>query len=247
MNVKEKAGASLAFYDPPLPESTFVQVRQVLYRLLGSLFMYPTAERISKIQAAAGALQQERELWTQFLFGEALERLLAHVATLDSREILDLEEEFSRLFQVKPAAVPYESFYTDREGLARGLIAAHIDGEYREAGLELAVNLILPPDHIAVEMEFMAFLCDREVEALSGELPCETSSYRDRQYHFLNKHFRRWFPHFAQKAKAAEPAPLYLLTLEATFAFLHHELALFGLHTIPQKSRTGSHLIDCQH
>lgn len=232
MKINGKGGAvQAAPPDNPLLDGTYRQTRQVMYRFLGALFLYPTRDRLRSARAVADALLQETQWWTHLPFGETAMALFAQAANLDSEDALSLEEEYTRLFQVRPAAVPCESFYTDREGLAYGLIIAHLAGEYQAAGLELAEGIVEPPDHVAVELEFMAFLCDREAESVRDAIACETAVYRDRQRQFLDRHFRRWFPAFARRARSADPAPLYRLTLEATFAFLLHELALFGLYT----------------
>ena len=78
---------------------------------------------------------------------------------------LALEKEYTWMcFASKPRLVYlFESVY--REGKLLQESTFDIARLYYEAGLKMDENFQLPPDHIAVEMEFMAYLCHNELEA----------------------------------------------------------------------------------
>jgi TorA maturation chaperone TorD len=211
----------------PLPELDLARVRQVMYQLFGSLFLYPNGDRLANVQTAAQALQKEDDLWSAFPFHPSWLRLLDRLATLPAGENVSIEEEYVQLFSVNPKAIPNESVYINPEGGARGLIIAHLEEEYTVAGLAVSPAAVESPDHIAVELEFMAFLCDREVEAWETGDDEAAERVHQQQHEFLNKHLKKWFPGFARSTKAANPVHLYGLVIEAAFAFLHHELDLF--------------------
>ena len=65
-----------------------------------------------------------------------------------------------------------------------------------EFGLGAAPGYQDPLDHIAVELEFMHFLCAREIEALSRQDSDEAQGLRAKQRHFLEKHLAAWVPQF---------------------------------------------------
>ena len=46
--------------------------------------------------------------------------LLTPLAQIDDETAESIEEEYNRLLRVKPVAPPYESYYVDPEGQARG-------------------------------------------------------------------------------------------------------------------------------
>ncbi len=215
----------------PLPELELARARQVIYQLFGSLFLYPNAERLVNMRTAAQELQKEDDLWSVFPFRESWLRLLDHLAALPAGENVSVEEEYVQLFSVNPKAIPNESVYVDPEGTARGLIVAYLEQEYTAAGLAVSPDAVEPPDHIAVELEFMAFLCDQEVQALETEDAEATAQARRQQGKFLDKHLKKWFPGFARNAKAAKPVYLYGAVIEAAFTFLRHELDLFQLQS----------------
>lgn len=81
-------------------------------------------------------------------------------------ELLALEKDYTRMcFTSKPRQVYlFESVY--REGKLLQESTFQIARLYYEAGLQLTENFTLPPDHIAVELEFMAFLFFKEAEAI---------------------------------------------------------------------------------
>lgn len=138
---------------------------------------------------------------------------IIHAGTSDSQpEVnspnlskMDLEKEHLRLF-VGPGHVicpPYESVYRqDRPLLAKGLVmgpsTADVRRRYAEGDLVLAKNFNDLPDHIAVEMEFMHFLCAEELRALEDGKPQECTKRRKMQQEFLREHLEPWVDRFAE-------------------------------------------------
>jgi len=117
----------------------------------------------------------------------------------------DLTKEYLRLF-VGPGHVkcpPYESIYRqDRPLLEKGLVmgpsTADVRRRYAEAELVLAKNFNDLPDHIAVEMEFMHFLCAEELRALEEGNCQEATRRREMQQEFLREHLEPWVDRFAE-------------------------------------------------
>lgn len=93
---------------------------------------------------------------------------------------------------------------TDAGGVIRDL-----EMRYRLAGASLT-NPALPPDHIAVELEFMAYLCDKVRHKLETDLPAQSclnedarneaskaellKSMFEQQKSFLKTHLLNWLP-----------------------------------------------------
>ncbi len=224
-----------------LSPSELGQLRQATYRLFGALFLYPDEDRLAKLRTAARELRLEGDLWGGFAFSGPMQGLLAVLVELSGGATTHVEEEYVRLFQVKPAAPPYESVYMDPEGQTRGLIAVRLEGEYAQAGLVLSPSLMDLPDHIAVEFEFMSFLCGQE--ALAGETKAREDSIpaRERQRAFLGHHLGRWFPQFARRVREASPESPYDVVVEAAHAFLYHDLELLQLR---HKGGIKAHTVD---
>ncbi len=143
-----------------------------------------------------------------------------------------MQQEYVRLFLINPDGAvcqPYESFYLDPDRQAAGWIAAQVEREYVAAGLRLSPSLRELPDHAAVELEFMAFLCSREAWAWEDEALEAGRQVLEHERAFLDQHLRRWFPAFTWRVARAAGDGLYAMTAEAAYAFVHHDRDLVAL------------------
>ncbi len=118
-----------------------------------------------------------------------------------------LEAEYARLFvgPGRPVANPYEAVYV--EGRVMGDCTLAVRQCYAEEGLAAEDHFL--PDHVAVELEFMAQLAEREVEAReqgdeAGALACLRQEEA-----FLREHLGRWLPSFCQQVLAGDAHPFY--------------------------------------
>jgi len=167
--------------------------------------------KVYGILALAFSLPQENatNLYKSILDAQEIIRTNASVSQpeVDSPSLsnVDLKKEYLRLF-VGPGHVkcsPYESIYRqDRPILAKGLVmgpsTADVRRRYAEADLILAKNFNDLPDHIAVEMEFMHFLCAEELRALEDGNSQESTKRREMQQEFLREHLEPWVDRFAE-------------------------------------------------
>lgn len=208
--------------------------RQGYYRFAGALFLYPDEKRLVNLVGAAGELQKESDSLAVFPFFGPWQRLLATLQELTDGE--EVEEEYVRLFAVNPQAPPYESFYVDPKRQVTGWITAELARAYTEMGLAQSPSVQEPPDHVAVELEFMAFLCSLEARVWEEEAPEEACQILQSQRDFLDLHLKRWFPAFARQVAAADRDGLYVLAAEAANAFIHHDGDLVAL--LLQRFRT---------
>lgn len=206
------------------------RLRRGCYRFSGALFLYPNEERLANLLAAAGELQKGSDSLAVFPFFRPWQRLLATLQKLTG-DGTEVEEEYVRLFLVNPYAPPYESFYIDPQRQSTGWITAQLAHEYTEKGLTLSSSLQKPPDHVAVELEFMAFLCTLEAQAWEREASEEGLQVLEWQRAFLSQHLARWFPAFMRQVAMADGEGLYAVTAEAAGAFIHHDWDLIALLT----------------
>lgn len=194
--------------------------REVVYRFLAWLYLYPDAGRLQKLKEAAAALSGD-DWWQGLPFAPAFERLFVALSAIDDLAVAGVVNEYNHLFLVKPLAPPHETFYRDASGQFRGWLAAELEGIYAENGLALSPTINEMPDHLAVELEFMSHLCSVAHDGDGEIVEAATESQRA----FLNQHLAKWFPKFAKRVKEADPQHHYGATVEATFLFLRSELA----------------------
>jgi anaerobic sulfite reductase subunit A len=205
------------------------RLRQGCYRFSGALFLYPDQERLANLVAAAGELQEGNESLAAFPFFGPWQRLLTTLQGLAEGDAAEVREEYMRLFLVNPQAPPYESFYMDPERRVAGWIAAQLAHEYTKRGLALSPSLQESPDHVAVELEFMAFLCSLEAQAWERKVLEESAQALEWQHAFLRRHLVRWFPAFVRQVVVADQEGLYAVAAEAAGALIHHDQDLIAL------------------
>ncbi|MEN6475703.1 MAG: molecular chaperone TorD family protein [Syntrophaceae bacterium] len=83
--------------------------------------------------------------------------------------LLDIEKDYTWMcFASKPRRLVYlfESVYNEGKLYDESTFA--IARLYYDAGLKVEENFRLPPDHIAVELEFMAFLSFKEMDGIKA-------------------------------------------------------------------------------
>jgi len=134
-------------------------------------------------------------------------------------------------------APPYESVYLHGEVL--GPAALEVVREYRRAGLALSPDYKNLPDHLAVELEFMAFLCYKEAEGWKEEGPEKLIESLKREEEFLSRHLTLWLPRFYERVAAAS-APHYtgVVRFLYDFVLLDREHVIALLEAVEQ-SRSG--------
>ncbi|MDR7478084.1 MAG: molecular chaperone TorD family protein [Armatimonadota bacterium] len=212
------------------------QLRQAIYRLLAALFLYPTEARRRALVEVPRVLEPERVL-AAFPFFLPWERLLRALADLPASTVL--QEEYVRLFT--PGfdgcrCAPYESAYHCGQGGSASWLCAELEREYAFVGLALSNDPHEPADHLAVELEYMAFLCGREAEAW-GRGTEEARELLDRERNFLNRHLVRWVPEFARSLQDQEAAAVYRAGAAACEAFVLQDLDLVCLFSRIQEAR----------
>jgi TorA maturation chaperone TorD len=201
------------------------RLRQGIYRFFGALFLYPDHARLTKLAAAAKELQQNHSLAALAFYGlwQRLAKTLHELSHLDDA-VAGLEGEHVRLFLVNPQAPPYESFFLDPQREMAGWIAAQLTQEYYTRGLALASTIQEPPDHVTVELEFMAHLC--ACEQASAE---ESFRALECQRAFLARHLAQWFPAFSRQVSKHGRKDLYVAAVEAADAFISYDRDLIDL------------------
>lgn len=115
-----------------------------------------------------------------------------------------LRREYARLFIGPPRALarPYESCYFTRDALMTERTQA-VRAFYESAGVAFDAHACLePPDHIVVELHFLAMLLGGK----TGHPPAERRSLAKR---FLEAHPGQWARTFAACVLAETRTPLY--------------------------------------
>jgi putative dimethyl sulfoxide reductase chaperone len=180
--------------------------RQALYTFLGRIYAIEiTKDTLKEIQLkhdvwvrlAEDSKDQGPELTEGFgalaEFASSLEG-----ANLDDIK-LQLDIEYAGLFlgvwQLPPH--PSESAYSGNEHLIMQKARDEVLMMYRSIGLDKVSEFREPEDHIAIELQFMAYLSGKTSEALKSNNLVDTRKYLEVQRAFLNDHLAKWAPKLA--------------------------------------------------
>ncbi|OIQ50282.1 Tat proofreading chaperone DmsD [Pseudodesulfovibrio hydrargyri] len=138
--------------------------------------------------------------------------LAPHVETGD---FSPLEAEYIRLFIAGPGGVPaplYESCHRDGAGRIMGRSALAMRDRLAKAGLEISLPSNEPPDHLALELEYLFHLCAEgwtANPALAGEAA-----------RFAGEVMTPWVGRFRDALAGADPDPVYLAAADTMLALL---------------------------
>jgi TorA maturation chaperone TorD len=179
-------------------------VDQTAYSLLARALNYPSEELVESLTKGEFTLRLSTALRAI-----GVSESHADAASLDNayggrdlnkKEILlELEKDYTWMcFASKPRQVYlFESVY--REGKLIQESTFQIARLYYEAGLNLSEDFKLPPDHIAVEFEFMSYLFFQELSGIKSEDRKIESYARDLQKKVLEEHLRTFGLHVSEK------------------------------------------------
>ncbi len=117
---------------------------------------------------------------------------------------LKLKVEYTKLFITsypKVPCPPYESVYRTEDRLTMRESTLDVLRFYNRFKLNLSEEFKEPPDHVAVELEFMYFLTSEEVKAWRKGNQTEAYRYLEAEAEFLSNHLIKWIPNFCRCVK----------------------------------------------
>jgi TorA maturation chaperone TorD len=230
-----------------VPLTHLARFRQGAYRFFKTLLLYPEVERFKAGLEAALELDFEVKHQAGFAFFDRWQPLVSVLESVGVTDLHRMQQEYSEVFVAKPGGIPChpsESIYLEQQGHTAGWIMARLEQEYATAGLGLSPDLHLTPDHAAVELEFMSFLCSQEAEAWDKDKLKDGVQTLERQAAFLDRHLARWIPKWARQVALARGRGIYSVLAETAQAFISHDQDLIStlLHRLVTMPETA-HLV----
>lgn len=216
-------------------------LRSHLYAVLARGFVYPPraladwraeADDRGEFAAAVEKLPGGNALASDL---RALERARESVASPDDLE--RLRDEWIEFFgnlrtQQFP---PYETEYTGGGDFRQNQDLADLTGFYRAFGLNLreAEERRERPDHLAVELEFLHFLCWKEAAARAGRNEEHVEVCLDAERKFLRDHLGRWADVFGRGVEKTAQSSFYRALAGLLRALVAHEAVSLGVTPDP--------------
>jgi TorA maturation chaperone TorD len=231
-------------------EDTAVLVaRECLYRFLAAALSDPYTDRFGPVLdagnqelagAAADLLRAERgELSAPLGMGElpASHLDLAPLRAELGRPLAELRAEYDRVFGLVQSreCPPYETeYHSSTEPFFRTQQLADVAGFYRAFGLQTARAAPERPDHVALELEFMALLALKERLALESSAASPDAAEQaavcsEAQKTFCGDHLAWWVPSFAMGLRRKAGEGFFAALGNVLAAFVAAERVGFGL------------------
>lgn len=191
----------------------FTEERNQMYLRLASAFTYPEQEIVEELLG-------ETKSFSVFIQGSANE-------ILQSMQI-----EYTRLF-INTAyesllAPPYESYYRHEQSLLmHPSTIMDLKCLFQQAGLDIAEEIDLAPDHIAVEFEFMSYLVEEEHEYRKNNDEAKLAMVLNMQKKFIEMHLNVWIAQFFEKISRHSDHYFYKEMSQIGKRFLQKEVNLF--------------------
>ena len=169
--------------------------RSRAYSLLATALAYPTDAGVDGIVVAATGGASG--------FPPALRTLLKELTATIPDDLEPLRRSHQRLFpQVESQETPgYETAYRGTELFNHTAIMADIAGFYRAFGLEVGGSKRERPDHVTVELEYLAFLSFKEALSAEGGYDDQADICADAERAFLADHLGDWGPELGRRLK----------------------------------------------
>lgn len=201
-------------------------LRQMSYSLLSAVFLGNWRDTAELISDTASEVLAVSDWAADMSFYSAFREFLQAFSELSSESLLEIENRYQRLFGPTPSSNPIplsETSYLVPGAEETGWVLASIERHYTSAGIVSTSASGNVPDHIAVELEFIAFLCGCEANAWADDNFKEARRMQDRQRRFLDKHMSKWVPILLREVLSRDD-DLFTLASKSAHAQVTHDL-----------------------
>lgn len=200
------------------------KARAGLYRFLGGLYiMEIDEETLAQMKQMQFPKDEENKELT-----EAFARLEKAIAGCKNSDLEDLAADYAKTFLAAGeatgvAAFPYESIYTNKKHELGGRTEQEVLALYALHGWEPSKDMFRTMnDHIGLELEFMAVLCEEELLACQTDNADRAAMSSRDQNEFLYTHLG-WAGGFCMDINKYAQTEFYQAAAKVTTAFLAQE------------------------
>ncbi|MBP2641157.1 MAG: cytoplasmic chaperone TorD [Firmicutes bacterium] len=147
------------------------------------------------------------------------------LAQMGENALTDLAVDYAKIFlgagpTCGEGAYPYESVYTSPDRLLMQNARDQAVAIYRSEDIRLEDSFNEPEDHIAIELTFMAYLCQKTSEAIRRNDEAAANSCLLKQRQFLQDHLLSWVPNFCADVQRIAATDFYKAIAMITYGFL---------------------------
>jgi TorA maturation chaperone TorD len=206
--------------------------RSDLYVMLATAYALPPSAELLQTLCSEAFLGPMGEV-----FGDTIVTKLGDLTGLGpSAELQEqLRQEFMGLFKVPGDryVAAYESVYRDSRdvggekvnGLLMGQSALDVQKWYQLAAVEIADDYKDLPDHIALELNYLALLCVKEQDFAKAGNDTKLTRVWEMERDFLAGHVVCWVDQLRDRIRAKSEHPYFQAIADMTVEFTHRDLA----------------------
>jgi TorA maturation chaperone TorD len=205
--------------------------RYVVYRMLASVFRDPSRGQLPELSGLAKEFVDDPAL-VRFSFYPAWQDFLRCLVEMESALFDQAQSIYASALNDgpnAPAAWLRESHYQNPTEREQASAEIAISRRYSNAGLGVDDASLLPPDHVSVQLEFLAALCEREeLSREIGDMDTATRAMRLTRA-FLRRHLVWWLPCLEHRTAHVAPQSIYAFAARAANDFAVHDRDLVEL------------------
>ena len=187
--------------------------RLYAYQILHAIYSYPSLETLNFLKYFVWSKKHREKIRSFGLDAYQSFWSLLDLFNQDATHLLnDLEIEYTRLFINSFNGVPvkpYESVYLSDGHMVSGESTVNVKAFYQAFGVSPMDNYPEPPDHMAIETEFMTHLIIKELHAFEQGDIRRGERFRNGQIRFLQQHLLCWAWHFSDLVHMHSQHPFY--------------------------------------
>lgn len=207
-----------------------VQQRQTIYAFLKVIyekelskeFLAEAPEKMKPLLAIAERLHNAETM-------RAVKELVQFTDTIPSQDLDDLETklaaDYARLFLSISKVPPHPSESIYRDGTMMQYSRDEVLKTYWSFGVDKKKEFTEPEDHIAVELSFLMYLCEKAIQALKNGDAKEARRYIQGQKDFLERHLVKWVPKLVKDILNTAQTPFYEAIAVLTKEYIEMDLS----------------------
>lgn len=203
--------------------------RRAVYRLLASVFLFPSPERAALWPSAAALVLEVTRPLEGLAFYQSLRHALELLSEAGRSDPRSLERDYSRLFigAGPPQVIPLrETGWVDvASRLSLPEVLSSLEGLYRQEGVDTS-SRAYASDHLSVQLEFMAYLCEREAGAWTAGDSGEARRVLQAQRRLLKDHLMQWVPSVERALDQRDRDGVYLASIKAVHSLVAHDAGM---------------------
>lgn len=200
-----------------------ITARGNCFKLLAACFYEPDKAMFIEQQVCEN-LQSLSEFWS-FDAANHAGKMDMYLKTL-SQEQLSIDHAALFVGPFKLLAAPYGSVYAEDNRQVMGESTMDVLRFYEAAGLSLEIKE--PPDHIAIELEFMYYLCSREAVAVNDNKIEDARRFRRQQTDFYFNAMKPWTDKFCEAIRVGTGNGFYISLADCLAHFLASCEQIYG-------------------